>query len=202
MRLCCLVLRNTSRNQWLSASSHQARSKHTIGCKIKRSATPLVHNHQHAVGCSWVMCVCCVCVITCVCVHACACVCVRPRPKATRPAATITVTDVKELGRLRKRSAPGTTRPARALNQYSARARARRITHAQGCMWRTWKLKGLRLEKQKIKNLRPCRRDAGARGQLQNRVDTHSICTFLHVNLINQSPDDSPSPCACPSPTR
>lgn len=75
---------------------------------------------------------------SCVCLRACTlcvrlCVCVCPKPEATRPAATITVTDVKELGRLRKRSAPGTTRPARALNQY----RTQKHTHTQGCMWQT-----------------------------------------------------------------
>lgn len=58
----------------------------------------------------------CVSVCVCKCHYACTCVC--PKPEATRPAATITVTDVKELGRHCRRSDPGMTRPARALNQY------------------------------------------------------------------------------------
>lgn len=76
-------------------------------------------------------------VCKCLCARVCACV-----PKATRPVATITVTDVKELGRLHKRSAPGTTRPARVLNQFRKCAHAHTHTHdkehAQGCSWRTF----------------------------------------------------------------
>lgn len=69
----------------------------------------------------------------CLCMHnvsvsVCVIMCVYPKPKATRPAATITVTDVKELGRLRKRSAPGTT-SARALNQYGTHAHVRLSAH-------------------------------------------------------------------------
>lgn len=126
----------------------------------------------------------------------CVCVCVYPKPKATRPAATITVTDVKELGRLRKRSAPGTTRPARALNQYGTRAHTCRSTHthkdvcgARGNQRSNAKNREHVSNTQYIKSKRTAAELSG------------HICSFLHMNLINQSPDESLSLCACLSPT-
>lgn len=59
------------------------------------------------------------------------CKCVCSKPEATRPTATITVTNVKELGRHCRRSDPGMTRPARALNQYRTQANAHTNTQTK-----------------------------------------------------------------------